>query len=162
MSRRGPIRSSVISWVLGLGALCLCVALASLLLPASRAAAAGEGFIVVVNADNPISTLRVPEVSNYFLKKATQWRDGTRVMPVDLAAPSAVRDGFCQRIHSRSSAAVKSYWQQMIFSGREVPPAEKGSAGEVMAYVRANRGAIGYVPSGTALAGGVKAVEVVP
>jgi ABC-type phosphate transport system substrate-binding protein len=36
------------------------------------------------------------------------------------------------------------YWQQMIVSGRGVPPA-KTSDQDVLAYVKANPGAIGYV-----------------
>jgi ABC-type phosphate transport system substrate-binding protein len=41
-----------------------------------------------------------------------------------------------------------------------VPPPEKASPTEVLAYVRANPGGIGYVPAGTALPDGVKALKV--
>ena len=57
---------------------------------------------------------------------------------------------------------VKAYWQQMIFSGREVPPPEKASAKDVVAFVSANRGGVGYVPAGTPLGEGVKTVDVKP
>jgi len=48
---------------------------------------------------------------------------------------------------------VKSYWQQQIFSGRDVPPVEKSSDAQVVAFVKQNPGAIGYVAEGTDTAG---------
>ena len=53
-----------------------------------------------------------------------------------------------------------AYWQKMIFSGREVPPPEKTSSAEVVAYVRANRGAIGYVAADAALGAGVRVLKI--
>ena len=57
---------------------------------------------------------------------------------------------------------MKSYWQKMIFSGRDVPPPEKGSPDEVVAFVRSHGGGIGYVPAGTVLGAGVKVLVVKP
>jgi len=157
-SPRRP-KSRVFLWF---GALLLSGGLAWLSLPVDRAAAAGDPFVVVVNVAVPVAQMRAVEVSNLFLKKTGAWRDGVKVVPVDLMAPAALREAFCKRVHSRGAAAVKSYWQQMIFSGRDVPPAEKNSAPEVLAFVRSNRGAIGYVPAGTVLGSGVKEIEVTP
>ena len=60
----------------------------------------------------------------------------------------------------KSVSAVKSYWQQQIFSGRGVPPTERSTDSEVLAYVRSNPNAIGYVSSAAALGGSVKVVTV--
>ena len=38
------------------------------------------------------------------------------------------------------------YWQQRIFSGRDVPPPEFELDREVVEYVLKHAGAIGYVP----------------
>jgi ABC-type phosphate transport system substrate-binding protein len=157
MKRRFGVTTSLCA-----GAFALIALVAGLTLPIGRANAADDGFVVVVNASNSVSQLRAQEVSNLFLKKSGSWKDGSKAMPVDLSAPAAVRESFCRTVHNRGSAAVKSYWQQMIFSGREVPPAEKTSVPDVLAFVRANRGGIGYVPAGTPLSSGVKAIEVTP
>lgn len=117
-------------------------------------------FLVIVNEQNPISTLSPQEISRLFLKKSTRWPDGVGVRAVDLSPASAIRESFSRAIHQKSTSAVKVYWQKMIFSGREVPPPEKGSAAEVVAFVKANRGAIGYVPAGTSLWNGVKVLAV--
>jgi ABC-type phosphate transport system substrate-binding protein len=57
---------------------------------------------------------------------------------------------------------VKSYWQQQIFSGRDVPPPEKQTENDVVAFVRSNPGAIGYVSKGVDIGRGVKALSVAP
>ena len=122
--------------------------------------AAQDPAVVIVNAANPITTLSEREVSDLFLKKAGAFSDNTKAAPVDLGEKSEVRGAFSRWIHRKTTTAVKAYWQQMIFSGRGVPPPEKGSASEVLAFVRSQRGGIGYVPQGTPLGSGVKAVTV--
>ena len=54
---------------------------------------------------------------------------------------------------SRSLEAVRTYWQQMIFSGRELPPPELRSDEEVVGYVLRRPGAIGDVSAGADLHG---------
>jgi hypothetical protein len=59
----------------------------------------------------------------------------------------------------RSVQAVKTYWQQRIFSGRGVPPPELESDDAVVRYVENNPGALGYI-SGTAALGKTKVLAV--
>jgi len=125
-------------------------------------AGAAEPFVVIVNTANPVTSVSADQLAGLFLKKVTQWSGGLPAQPVDLAPDSSVRESFSHQIHHKGTAAVKAYWQQMIFSGREVPPPEKASAREVVAFVSANRGGVGYVPAGTALGSDVKAVDVKP
>ena len=54
---------------------------------------------------------------------------------------------------TRSVAAVKSYWQQMVFSGRGVPPPELDTEAQVVSFVLRNPGSVGYVSVGTSLHG---------
>jgi ABC-type phosphate transport system substrate-binding protein len=132
------------------------------ILGAMAGQAAAEPFVVIVNADNPATGVTASELSNLFLKKASQWNGGLTALPVDLSESSPVRESFSRQVHHKGTAAVKAYWQQQIFSGRNVPPPEKGSIRDVVEFVRANRGAVGYVPSGTDLPSGVKVLDVRP
>jgi ABC-type phosphate transport system substrate-binding protein len=120
-----------------------------------------NAFYVVVNAANPISSLSYSELSDLFLKKSSRWNDGGLVEPVDQRESSPVRETFNRDVHRKSAAAVRAFWQLRIFSGRDVPPPEKGSDAEVIAYVRNNPNAIGYI-SASASAAGVKVVAVHP
>ena len=65
--------------------------------------------------------------------------------PVDRDRNAAPRVAFSRDVLHRSISEVVAYWQQQFFSGRSVPPAEKRSDAEVVAFVAANAGAIGYV-----------------
>lgn len=114
---------------------------------------------IIVHPSNPVSMLKKTQVSNYFLKKASSWETGRKVLPVDQGESSPTRKSFTEEIHGKEVHSVVSYWQKQIFSGREVPPVEKNSDRDVIAFVRENPDAIGYVSDGTTL-DGVKVVRV--
>src|SRR5260370_42076342 len=114
---------------------------------------------VVVNEANPVSSLSRQEVSDLFLKKTSRWAQLGLVMPVDQPEGAAVRETLNREIHHKSLSAVRADWQQRIFSGRDVPPPEKGGDAEVLSFLRKNPGANGYISS-SASASGVKGLEV--
>jgi ABC-type phosphate transport system substrate-binding protein len=134
--------------------------LLALLVAASwHQAALAAGYKVIVNNSNDKSSLAKKELAQLFMKKTPQWSGGTPVVAVDQTDKSAVRERFTLEVHGKSVSAVKSYWQQQIFSGRDVPPVEKSSDAQVIAFVKQNAGAIGYVADG-ADTSGVKVVAV--
>lgn len=114
---------------------------------------AGPTFRIIVHPDNPSTGESRTFLSDAFLKKVTQWRDGHTIKPVDQHHRSAVREDFSKRVLRRSVAAIREYWQQRIFSGRGVPPPELPSDEAVVDYVLRNRGAVGYVRADTNLRG---------
>jgi ABC-type phosphate transport system substrate-binding protein len=124
------------------------------------AVATGQGFKVVVNEANPSDTISMQQLENIFMKKTGTWRNGQPVIPVDQTASSSTRHGFSNVIFGRDTNAIKSHWQRQIFSGRGVPPPEKASDNEVLAFVRVNSGAIGYVSSDADVGSGVKVLEI--
>jgi ABC-type phosphate transport system substrate-binding protein len=121
---------------------------------------AGQGFKVVVNQTNPADSITAKELSGFFMKQTDTWASGLPIMPVDREATSTTRNGFSKVILGRDVGAIKSYWQRQIFSGRGVPPPEKSSDEDVLAFVRANSGAIGYVSSDVDIGFGVKVLEI--
>jgi hypothetical protein len=136
-------------------------ALAALILtiPEARAERAEPGFIVVVHPDNPATKASRRFLASLFLKETVRWHDGEGARPVDLKSDASARRRFSEAVLQRSVAAVKSYWQQRIFSGRGVPPPELESQQAVLSYVLKHRGAVGYVAAGSEL-GGSKALAV--
>jgi ABC-type phosphate transport system substrate-binding protein len=116
-------------------------------------------YVVIVNAANPASSAERKFLSDAFLKKTTRWSGGQLIQPVDQSADSAVRRRFSEQVLDRSVTAVRSYWQQVIFSGRDVPPPELSGDGTVLEYVKNHTGAVGYV-SGNASTAGAKVLPV--
>jgi ABC-type phosphate transport system substrate-binding protein len=136
-------------------------ALVALLLLAAPGVAFGAGgFKLVVNAEQRTEKLTKDDVSRIFLKKMTRWSDGTEIRVVQPKGDSAVRSAFDGAIHGRSPAAIRNYWAQMVFSGRDVPPVEKANDEAIVDFVKQSKGAIGVVSEGAALGGGVKVVDL--
>jgi len=125
----------------------------------ARPHAAQPAFQLIVNEKNPVTSVERKFVEEAFLKKVSRWSTGNLIRPVDLSPGSAARSQFSQDILGRSVAAVKSYWQQLIFSGRDVPPPEVDTEEQVVRYVVNHGGAVGYV-SGGAVANGTKILTV--
>ncbi len=116
-------------------------------------------YRLVVNAGNPATSVTRSEAGRMFLKKVVSWPNGWTVTAVDQERGSAVRPVFRRDIHQKDADAIAAHWQTAVFSGRDVPPPIARSDAEVLAFVRANPGAIGYV-SGTSAVEGVKVLTV--
>jgi ABC-type phosphate transport system substrate-binding protein len=102
-------------------------------------------YQVIVNPRNPSAALDRKFLEEAFLKRITIWPDGEGIRPADLAPESPVRRAFTHDVLNRSVEAVKGYWQQRIFSGRDVPPPEFAHDDDVVQYVLKHEGGIGYV-----------------
>ena len=139
----------------------LATAIAAAIVSGAPRAAAAQGYQVIVNASNSASTLPKGEVAALFLKQVTTWPDGTPVTVVDLTDKSPVRNAFSRAILGRSTTAVRSYWQQQVFGGKAVPPTQRAADAEVVAFVRDNPNAIGYVASSTPLGQGIRALTII-
>ena len=119
-----------------------------------RASAAGPAaYLIIAHPDVPESNVDRKFVADAFLKKVTRWPHDEAIHPVDLVPSAPARERFTQEILKRSVAAVKSYWQQQIFAGRDVPPPELDTDEQAMRYVLSHPGAIGYVSGATHVAG---------
>jgi ABC-type phosphate transport system substrate-binding protein len=107
--------------------------------------AATQEYRVIVHPSNPATNIERRELADMFLKKVRSWSHGERVAPADLPSSSSLREKFATMVLNRTVSAVKSYWQQQIFSGRGLPPPELDSEEAVVQYVLKNPGAVAYV-----------------
>ena len=130
-------------------------------LHAYGAAAPEARFVLIANSANAVSALPRHEASKLFLGKRAKWPNGATAQPVDLVESSAVRRRFSTEIHGMGVQNVKSFWQKAVLSGKGEPPPERATDADVIAYVKANPNALGYVGSATA-ADGVKILNVIP
>lgn len=124
------------------------------------APAGAQQYRVIVNSANPTSALSKEDLARVYLKKMSAWKHGGSVTVVDLGPKSPVRAEFSMEVLGRDVPTMKNYWQQSLFSGRGVPPIEQPSEAQVVAFVAANPGAIGYVSSDAQLPGSVKTIAV--
>jgi len=112
---------------------------------AASCAQAGEVFIIA----NGVPAMTPEEVKEIFLGEV-QFAASLKLQPVDNAA---VQADFQARVLKMSPAKYTAAWTKKAFrDGLNAPPT-KGSDAEVIGFVKATPGAIGYVSS--APAGGV-------
>lgn len=136
-----------------------------LLMAALSAAQSGEAappFRVVVHRANPVASISRAELSAIYMKRKRSWAGGGEIVAIDQSPASGVRERFSRAVHGKSVAYVTRYWQRLIFSGRGVPPRQVPSDAAVLALVRSNPRAIGYVRGDVTPGEGVKTIAVLP
>jgi ABC-type phosphate transport system substrate-binding protein len=138
------------------GSLLLAVAWLGL---ASSSTASSDDFKVIAHPGIVQNVVDREFLRDAFLGKATRWRQGTVVRPMDLSWRLQVRDHFTLAVLKKSPAQIRNYWIQQIFSGTGLPPPEADSAQAAIAYVRSTPGAVSYVPIDVD-PGGAKVVQI--
>lgn len=132
-----------------------------LTLLAGPLAARGEGgFVVIVNQDVPVDSLKREELGRIFRKAITFWPDGTRIMPVELGGQSPTRSVFYQDTMDIRVSDVAAFWiNQAMTTGIE-PPRTMPTDALVVGYVARTAGAIGFVSEQAPLDPRVKSVTL--
>lgn len=69
-----------------------------------------------------------------------------QVLPVNLPSGNSVREDFLLTCMEQSEEQYTGYWLVRRYVGKGAPPQEMGSVDEVIKYIQATPGAIGYVP----------------
>ena len=123
--------------------------LALIVLGVAGSSVAGEdgAFVVIVNPQSSVDSVDRDFLRDAYLKKTTEWGSGETIRPIDLTAKYAARDRFTEQVVRKTPAQLKTYWNQQIFSGKGVPPPEAEAPADVIEYVLANKGAVGYIPA---------------
>jgi ABC-type phosphate transport system substrate-binding protein len=98
-------------------------------------------------------------LADVFLKKTVRWGDGSPIEPVERSLTSPLRSEFSRKVLGRSTAEVQIYWSKAMREGVR-PPVVKATDEEVIAFVSATPGAIGYVAADRELPAEVKALDV--
>jgi ABC-type phosphate transport system substrate-binding protein len=114
---------------------------------ATTSVAEDHAFKVIVHPDNAVAEVDRNFLRDAYLKKIVEWDNGETIRPIDLSAHHPVRDRFADEVLHKTPAQLRAYWTQQIFSGKAVPPPEADSVTDAVAYVLANKGAVGYVPA---------------
>jgi len=123
-------------------------------------AAAGEaGYRIVVNPHNPASAVERADLARLFMRKASAWPDGTPAAVVDQLRTAPVRSAFSRDVHNKDVDSVVAYWSTLVYAGRELPPPVRKTDQEVLEFVRATPGAVGYVSADADL-DGVKVIAL--
>ncbi len=129
--------------------------LAFLLLPVlllaslDRPAIAADRTLAVVVSRHTAETLGAKHLSKRALRKIYRrqqllWRNGERIVPLNLRAASPLRAAFTRALFNQSVEQMATFWNEQYFAGVS-PPHVVDSQEAVLRFVSRIPGAIGYV-----------------
>lgn len=130
---------------------------------AAQASQPGSTVHVVVNAANPVRALSQRDVVQLFTGRVRDFPGGERAQPLDQGRDSAAREAFYLALTGMDLPRINSYWARLLFSGQVQPPIEvAGGHAGMLAAVRRDATAIGYLLQDPADAPGVRVLLSVP
>ncbi len=107
---------------------------------------AWSDIAVIVHPSNS-STISEEDVSRIYLGKVKTFPDGSEVIPVELAEGDVLWEKFINQVLKKSNQQIKSYWAQLLFTGKGTPPKAIASGSELKRLVAQNPALIGYIDS---------------
>ena len=105
---------------------------------------AGEDDIVVVSRTIHGDRMTLKTLQRIYLKRKTFWKDGKRIVPVNLPPGNELRIFFSRRVLKKTHRELVEYWNEQHFNGVN-PPVVLESEEAVKRFVREVDGAIGYI-----------------
>lgn len=103
-----------------------------------------QDVTIVVNSGLSLSEITETELRDIFIGVRSRFDDGTRALPVLLKGGPA-HEVFLHRHIRETPDEFRVRWRRAVFTGQGSMPKELSSEAEVLHYVEATPGAIGYV-----------------
>ncbi|KMM74258.1 ABC-type phosphate transport system, periplasmic component [Xanthomonas sp. NCPPB 1128] len=110
--------------------------------------AAQAEVVVVMSSKSPVDSLSKDQVSQIFLAKSNSLPGGAQATPIDQDEGAKAREEFYKKVTGRDAAQLKSYWSQLMFTGKAQRPKHVAGDDAVKKAVAASPGAIGYIDAG--------------
>ncbi len=117
----------------------------ALLLVMGVAGISFAGVVVIVNPQNPASSLSSHDLANIYRLKKTTWGTGKKIEPVNLNREDPLRKTFSEVILKKGSAAMEKFYLKRALSGKGQPPKVLSSSSAVRDFVKYNKNAVGYI-----------------
>ncbi|MBU0679877.1 MAG: ABC transporter substrate-binding protein [Proteobacteria bacterium] len=119
---------------------------------------ADADFVLVVNVGNDVARLSPHEVELIFLSRKRIWPDGGNIAAVINENPK-IYESFSYTLLKRSPRQYLIFRKKMLFRGQGMPPPTVQTDQEVIDFVAAHVGGLGYV-SPEAVTPAVKVVPI--
>lgn len=103
---------------------------------------------IVVNRDSKVTTLTADDFKNILLGKKLKFEDGSNIK-LAILADGPVHERVIRDFTQRTTDQFDKYWKRQVFSGQGIMPQQFKTEAELIAYVAATPGGLGYVGSGS-------------
>lgn len=113
--------------------------------------------VIITNPGNATASVSKDDLDAIYQGKKANWPDGAKIVVV--VQEGAVHESFLKTYVGKTPAQFAATWKKIVFTGKAKAPQECKNDADLIAYVAATPGAIGYVSDAAAPAG-VKVVAV--
>ncbi|MBC2604524.1 hypothetical protein [Pelagicoccus albus] len=125
--------------------------LSSLLLALSATSFAFSSPSVIVNSENSDS-IDTDTLASVLVGKRKFWENGAEVV-IAVLKDNSDSNNALESFAKMNDSRFKSHWQRLAFSGRGTMPKNFSDPAALVAFVKANKGAIGLTSDGSDLSG---------
>ena len=132
--------------------------LALIIVAVWSATAGGAELVIIGNENLSVPHLETKTLQRIYMGKQTRWSNDEPIVPVMLSA-GPTHETFVESYLDRSAHRFVTYWRQMVFTGKGLPPRTFATETELVAFVARTPGALGYA-SAAAQTSGVKILTV--
>lgn len=113
----------------------------------SLGSASAEQVRVIGNRSVPVASLDQAQIENIYLGKTKVWDNGMKVEFVTLGTNN-IQEAFLKHYVKKNASTFNRYWKKMVFTGGGQAPLNFDKERDLVEYVAATKGAIGFVTSG--------------
>jgi len=92
-----------------------------------------------------LAMLALADVQRIFLGKTKKFPTGEQAVPINQDKDRAIRDKFYEMVCNKDPGQYRSYWSQLIFTGKGAPPKDAGDDAAVKELIAKNPNLITYI-----------------
>ena len=115
--------------------------------PVPPVAAASDDLVIIANPGLDDNSIEQKDLQRIYLGKQTRWEDNTSIVPVMLKT-GPLHDEFIEGYLERSVQRFVTYWRQMVFTGKGMPPKSFASESDLVDFVARTPGSVGFASAG--------------
>ena len=104
--------------------------------------------IIIANSASTDRVLTKSDMKRIYLGRKQKWKDGSPIHPAMLK-DSPVHEEFLNDYIEKTSASFMLFWKREIVAGTGLPPKSFNTEADLVDYVSATEGAVGYISSDT-------------
>jgi hypothetical protein len=106
--------------------------------------AKAQEVVVAANSSVKASDISGDEIKGVFSGEKSSLKDGSHVVPVTLKG-GAAHEAFLKKYVGKDDGAFRASWRSLVFTGQGSMPKAFDTDVELLNYISATSGAIGYV-----------------
>ena len=120
-----------------------------------------QDIVVIANKSVKSADVSASDLKDVYSGDKSSLKDGSHVTPVTLKGGST-HEAFLKKFVGKNDPAFRAAWRSLVFTGQGSMPRSFDTEVDMLEFVAATPGAIGYVSAGAAAANkeGVKTLPV--